>query len=416
MSNAKDSTAVAGVAEADPETILIVDDNPTNLQLLFHTLGGRGHRILVADSGAAALKVAERARPELILLDIMMPEMDGYEVCRRIHNNPDTAESSVIFLSALNKTEDKVMGLKLGAVDYITKPFEPSEVIARVDTHLTIQRLRRSLELRNLQLQAANQRMHDDMAAAARVQGALLPDKVPDNPSIDAAWAWRPSDQLAGDSLNIFAFDERYLGVYVLDVSGHGVPAALLSVTVSRSLSPHSDSFSLVTDRVAGESGFSIVDPTEVANRLNRVYPMNPEARLFFTIIYGIIDTSNGEFRYVAAGHPGPLVVRQGGAVEMHEATGIPIGVLEQAPYDEGRVQLHAGDRLFAYTDGIYEERDADDQEFGLDRLRQTLGDSRGEALPEAIDGLLDRVGDWHGERHFRDDVTLLGVEMRAPD
>ena len=409
------SVANGSVAGSDgpADTILIVDDNPTNLQLLFHTLAGRGHRVLVADSGATALKIAARARPELILLDIMMPEMDGYEVCRRICNNPETAESSVIFLSALNKTEDKVMGLRLGAVDYITKPFEPAEVIARVETHLTIQRLRRSLELRNKELQAANQRMHDDMAAAARVQGALLPDKVPGNPSIDAAWAWHPSDQLAGDSLNIFAFDERYLGVYVLDVSGHGVPAALLSVTVSRSLTPYSDSFSLVTDSVRGEQGFTIVDPTEVANRLNRVYPMNPEARLFFTIIYGIIDTSNGEFRYVAAGHPGPLVVRYSGEVEMHEATGIPIGVLEQASYDEGRVQLQPGDRLFAYTDGIYEERDIDDEEFGFDRLRQALADSRREVLAVAIDGLIDRLGDWHGGRHFRDDVTLLGVERR---
>jgi len=343
----------------------------------------------------------------------MMPGMDGYEVCRRLKADPITAESSVIFLSALNKTEDKVTGLELGAVDYITKPFEPAEVIARVDAHLTIQRLRSSLEARNRELQRANQRMHEDMAAAARVQSAMLPDEPPDNDRLAAAWAWRPSDELAGDSLNLFAFDDRYLGVYVLDVSGHGVPAALLSVTVSRSLSPHADSFSLVVDAVPGESGFSIVDPVEVANRLNKVYPMNPDARLFFTIIYGVLDTHNGELRYVAAGHPGPLVVRGDGEVEMHEATGIPIGVLTEAPYDEGLVKLETGDRLFAYTDGIYEERDAQQQEFGMQRLHEALSATRSQPLADSIDALIEQVAQWHGDQHFRDDVTLLGIEMR---
>ena len=406
-------TQPGGVAAAAAESILIVDDNPTNLQLLFHTLSGRGHRVLVADSGAAALKVAARAAPVLILLDIMMPGMDGFEVCRRLKADPDTSQSSVIFLSALSKTEDKVKGLEVGAVDYITKPFEPTEVLARVDAHLTIQRLRHSLEARNHELHSANERMHADMIAAARVQRAMLPDAAPDNDGLDAAWAWRPSDELAGDSLNVFAFDERFIGVYVLDVSGHGVPAALLSVTVSRSLSPHSDRFSLVTETAADGNGFSIVDPVEVANRLNKVYPMDPEARLFFTIIYGIFDTVSGQFRYVAAGHPGPLVVRRSGEVEMHQATGIPIGVLEQAPYDEGLLTLQPGDRLFAYTDGIYEERDAGQQEYGMQRLCETLAAARDASLAVAIDGLIDSVGDWHGDQHFRDDVTLLGLERR---
>jgi len=397
----------------DPETILIVDDNPTNLQLLFHTLNGGGHRILVADSGESALKIAARARPQLILLDIMMPGMDGYEVCRRIHGDPVTQGSDVIFLSALDKTEDKVMGLELGAVDYITKPFQPAEVIARVDTHLTIQRLRRSLQGRNEELQEANRRMRADLAAAARVQGAMLPSAPPANEHLNAAWAWRPCDELAGDSLNVFAFDDRYLGVYVLDVSGHGVPAALLSVTVSRSLSPHADHFSLVTEAGEDGRGFHIIPPTEVANRLNKVYPMDPEARLFFTIIYGVLDSETGEFRYVAAGHPGPLVVRSDGRVETHEATGIPIGVLSEAPYEEGIVQLQPGDRLFAYTDGVYEERNDGQQEFGVERMAEALTGLRGDGLDEAIEGLIDRLEAWRGDRQFRDDVTLLGLEMR---
>ncbi len=140
-----------------PEQILLVDDNVTNLQVLHQTLDGRGYKLLVAKNGPAALTIAQKARPSLILLDIMMPEMDGYEVCRRLQADPDTREIPVIFLSALTDTKDKVKGLEVGAVDFVSKPFQPEEVIARVNTHLTINRLKMSLAEKNQQLQDANE-------------------------------------------------------------------------------------------------------------------------------------------------------------------------------------------------------------------------------------------------------------------
>ncbi|MBT8332753.1 MAG: response regulator [Deltaproteobacteria bacterium] len=139
------------------ETILLVDDNPTNLQLLFETLDGRGYKLLIAKDGKTALSIAAKAKPNIILLDIMMPEIDGYEVCRQLKSDPATAEIPVIFLSALTDTKDKVHGLDLGAVDYVTKPFQPDEVIARVNTHLTVYRLKKALDQKNQELQEANE-------------------------------------------------------------------------------------------------------------------------------------------------------------------------------------------------------------------------------------------------------------------
>jgi two-component system sensor histidine kinase ChiS len=139
------------------EAILLVDDNPTNLQLLFETLDGRGYKLLIAKDGNAALSIARKACPNLILLDIMMPEIDGYEVCRQLKADPATAEIPVIFLSALTDTKDKVQGLDLGAVDYVTKPFQPDEVIARVNTHLTVYRLKKALDQKNNELREANE-------------------------------------------------------------------------------------------------------------------------------------------------------------------------------------------------------------------------------------------------------------------
>ena len=138
------------------EAILLVDDNPTNLQLLFETLDGRGYKLLIAKDGKTALLIARKACPNLILLDIMMPEIDGYEVCRQLKADPATEEIPIIFLSALTDTKDKVQGLDLGAVDYVTKPFQPDEVIARVHTHLTVYRLKKALDEKNIELQEAN--------------------------------------------------------------------------------------------------------------------------------------------------------------------------------------------------------------------------------------------------------------------
>jgi PAS domain S-box-containing protein len=144
-------------------TILLVDDNPTNLQLLFGTLKGLGHKLLVAKSGEDALKVAQWAHPDLILLDILMAGIDGFETCARLKDDPQTKDIAVIFLSALDDTDDKIKGLSMGAVDYIAKPFQAEEVIARVETHLTIARLRSELAERNRQLEAANQPILDSV-------------------------------------------------------------------------------------------------------------------------------------------------------------------------------------------------------------------------------------------------------------
>jgi two-component system sensor histidine kinase ChiS len=140
-----------------PEQLLLVDDNVTNLQVLQQTLDGRGYKLLVAKNGPSALTIAQKAKPSLILLDIMMPEMDGYEVCRRLKADPETQEIPVIFLSALTDTENKVKGLDLGAVDYVSKPFQPEEIIARVNTHLTINSLKRTLAEKNKALEATNE-------------------------------------------------------------------------------------------------------------------------------------------------------------------------------------------------------------------------------------------------------------------
>src|SRR6187397_214811 len=161
----------------DADRILLVDDDPTNLDVLRHTLDGRGYRLFVTRSGESAIEVARKVQPLLILLDVVMPGIDGYETCRRLKADPNTREAAVIFLSSLDETKDKVRGLEVGAVDFVSKPFQRDEVIARVNTHLTVQRLRRQLEARNAELTrelAVAQELLTD--ARRRVEGPLLGD------------------------------------------------------------------------------------------------------------------------------------------------------------------------------------------------------------------------------------------------
>src|SRR5262245_18005922 len=173
-------TRTAAPPAEDADRILLVDDDPTNLDVLRHTLDGRGYRLFVTRSGESAIEVARKVHPLLILLDVVMPGIDGYETCRRLKDNPETRGAAVIFLSSLDETKDKVRGLEVGAVDFVSKPFQGDEVLARVNTHVTLQRLRRQLEAKNADLArelAVAQELLTD--ARRRVEGPLLGDSPP---------------------------------------------------------------------------------------------------------------------------------------------------------------------------------------------------------------------------------------------
>jgi PAS domain S-box-containing protein len=204
------------------ETLLLVDDDTAALQVLSNTLADRGLRLLVAGSGDDALQVAAKERPALVLLDILMPGMDGYEVCRRLMADPDTRGSAVIFLSALDESRDKVKGLALGAVDYITKPFDSAEVLARVETHLTIHRLRRRLAQRNEELESENRYILQSMGEGLYcldAQGTVTYA----NPAAARLTGWSV-EELAGRSL-----DSLYDPIGEDSADGCSIPRTLSS-------------------------------------------------------------------------------------------------------------------------------------------------------------------------------------------
>jgi sigma-B regulation protein RsbU (phosphoserine phosphatase) len=414
-----------------PASILIVDDTAANLQVLAGMLKDRGYKVRPAPSGKLALSAARRDPPDLILLDINMPEMNGYEVCEHLKADDQLQAIPVIFISALTEPLDKVKAFANGGVDYITKPFQMEELHARVETHLKLRGLQVALELANERLAKVNGRMSRDLRAAAKIQETFLPREAPRVPGVDFAWLYRPCDELAGDGLNVIPFGAGQVAIYILDVSGHGVASALLSVTLSRLLSPPSEPSSILIrheeigtglgdPRPTGGSGdprptrFDITPPAEVAARLNRLFPFEAATEQLTTMVYGIYSAATGEFRYVSAGHPGPVHLPSGGEPVILESKGFPLG-LTDGSFEERTVRLGAGDRLYLYSDGLTEAMDAVGKQFGSARLLEAIGHARSQPLGEGVAALLAKAARWHGSEKLQDDVSILAVEVSCP-
>lgn len=394
-----------------PANILVVDDTPANLQVLAGMLKEHGYKVRPVPGGKLALVAARRDPPDLILLDINMPEMNGYEVCEHLKADDMLKGIPVIFISALTEQLDKVKAFAIGGVDYITKPFQMEELHARVETHLKLRRLQVELEEINQRLAKAHGRMSRDLKAAAKIQETFLPHQIPRLRGTEFAWTYQPCDELAGDGLNVFSLGDGMVGLYILDVSGHGVASALLSVTMSRLLSPPSEPLSiLIRDRSHGDP-CEITPPAEVAARLNRLFPFDSATEQFATMVYGILNAATGEFRYVSAGHPGPVHLPFGAAPVILESEGFPIGMADDA-YEERSLLLGAGDRLYLYSDGLSEAMNSTGQLFGSARLLEAIGQVRFQHLNAGITSLMGAIARWHGAERRQDDISILAVEI----
>jgi sigma-B regulation protein RsbU (phosphoserine phosphatase) len=371
----------------EKESLLLVDDNPTNLQVLYQTLETTGCKLLVAKNGDTALSIAQKASPDLILLDIMMPGIDGFEVCRRLKADPATAGIPVIFLSALTDTKDKVQGLQLGAVDYVSKPFQPDEVIARVDTHLTIHRLKREVEEKKDALE-------DELEAASDVQRRLLPKNLPEIEGLKLAVHYETSLYAGGDYYDIARIADDQWGFLVADAEGHSAPAAVMMAMTCALFRayphPPADPGKLLF--FLNEHMCKVADPS------------------FVTALYVVYDAASRILRIARAGHPLPMIYRSAEKKAGEYKCGgvFPLGIdpYEQVPVTEA--ELHPGDRILMYTDGITERFNTDGETYGEERLLRQL-EAGGDPQPrELLTAIMQDVNAFANGRPADDDQALL--------
>jgi phosphoserine phosphatase RsbU/P len=266
----------------------------------------------------------------------------------------------------------------------------------------------------NERLEAANRAMKRDLVAAAEVQRSLLPAEMPHVRGLRFSYRFRPCGDVGGDCLNVLPLDARHLGVYVLDVSGHGVAAALLSVTLSHMLSAEPGRSFLYQSCPGDASQNCIATPVQVITRLNRHFAKAPGVAQFFTMVYGILDRETAGFRYVSAGHMSPIHFRHGVAQQIPEAGGIPIGLLPEATYGEQHMTLSTGDRFYLCTDGVLEAENPAEEQFGIERVLEVLTRKRDLRLEETLSSLLQCIDEWTTPAGPADDVSLLAVERTA--
>jgi sigma-B regulation protein RsbU (phosphoserine phosphatase) len=367
--------------------ILIVDDSAANLRLLSQTLSEHGYHVRAVNSGERALASAQAAPPHLILLDIRMPIMDGFEVCRRLKADERTREVPVIFISALDAVADKVQAFAVGGVDYVTKPFQVEEVLARTATHLAIRRLQKRLE-------AANRRYARELRLAALVQASFLTGELPELPGWQVATRLQPAREMSGDFFVVTRLPDGLVAVMMADVVDKGVPAALLMAISWGLLEPFASQYP--------------DEPERVLQAMSEKLLHHLDGNYFLTAFYGVLDTDNGRFRYCNAGHPPALWLTAGGRIQELCCTGMPLGIMEASQWQTREIQLEPGECLVLYTDGVMDAEASDGDYFGRGRLQTAVLAAAGGTAETICAAVETAVAQHTGDQPQLDDIALL--------
>ncbi len=380
--------------------LLIVDDTPENIELLRAVLK-RDYEIVSATSGQEALAFAQRESPtDLVLLDVSMPIWDGYEVCSRLKELPNWNQVPVIFVTGLDNSEDEERGLRAGAVDYITKPFQPALVKARLRNHLDLKRHRDNLEAevqrRSQQLLQAHlerDRLKSDLQLALKLQLSLLPPGKSRQSGTLIATALRPARTIGGDFYDYLPLGRSRLLFAVGDVSDKGVASALFMVKVVTVLHWLAASASC---------------PAELLRDLNIALCADNDACMFVTLGLGIID-QEGQVLYASAGHESPVLVTPNQPAQCLELAGGPaLGLFEEAEYPLHKLQITPGQSLLLVSDGVTEANNHQQEEYGYERLIASLDQLPQGHPDQLLQTCLSAVAHFTDGAEPSDDLTVL--------
>jgi len=400
--------------------VLVVENDSTCRQAFEALLKAWNFSIILVSDTKTAWSVFLQEQPDMVISGWQFPEIDAIQLCRQIRNFNGKRYPYIFVSSEVTQKEQVFSILDAGADDFLAKPVDPLEFRAKLRAGSRIIELERELQERISRLEEANkfishanEKMKKDFYAVAKIQASLLPSSLPSVPSMEFSWVYKPRDELAGDCLNLFRLDENNLAFYVLDVSGRGTAAALLSVSLARALSPFPSQSTLLKQLIQQPPGYRISSPGEVLTELNKSFPLDIETQQFFTIFYGIIDLQSKGMRYSIAGHPKPLLLR-GDSVTMLAGGGYPIGFVDDGQFDENLFQLFPGDRMFVYSDGISEAKNSTGEFFAREGLKECIKLSREKPVKECANFILEAGEKFCGKAGLHDDVSILVLEVKG--
>ncbi len=387
-------------------TILVVDGSKSVSSLMKVFLEENGYRVLQASDAGSGVAICRKQGPDLVLLDVTMPDMDGFELCELLHKNDELADMPVIMLAISASPELKMRAFESGAVEYLTRPVSSAELLVRIRTHLKSSCLTRSLRQANRELLANQRQLLHGMDTAAKFQQNLLPKQIPDCNSLRFSSYFHPCQEVGGDIYNIQRLDAEHLVFYILDVSGHGVAAAMMTALVTQALSRYAGGVSEESDAAAEAK--SIASPAEIVRGLDREFPIS-RFNLYMTIVYLLYNSKSHTFRYCCAGHPPAVHVTREGVVTLLDAGGPPAGM--DGTWSEGEGSLNRGDRIYFYTDGLTEYSNEEGEFYGHGRLLDSIAAASRFPLQMAVKNIIAEVKYFGNQAEAADDMTFLAVE-----
>ena len=381
--------------------ILIAEDDFTSRNMLTLFLKKHGHEVVVTENGAEAWEVMQRPdAPKLAILDWMMPEIDGIDVCRRVRTQETNHPPYIIMLTAKADKVDISTGLDAGADDYLAKPFDFNELRSRINVGARLIKMHANLS-------KARRKIEEALKAAGRIQQSLLPKHLPDLNQVEFAWKFLPCDAVGGDIFNIVPLNANHVGMYMIDVAGHGPPSAMISVLVYQLMNAHNG---ILVDHFVNPP--TIREPEAVLDILDREFPVTRFKR-HFTIVYAVLDLTSGELTYSNAAQCAPIILTSDDNLKILTTSGTVIGV-GAMPFGQETVVLSPGDKVVFLSDGIEEMGNASNELFGEERLHKTLRRLRTSSPAQLVKGLYEEVVQFSNSQPQTDDVSILSFEYKG--
>lgn len=348
-------------------------------------------------------------RPAVCIIDLELSQKYPAEWSSWLHDCQLSHTACLGFNNASAPEYQLIAGLE--PISDVLATTEEKELLrSKIHSLLTIRKLTRQLSATRHQLAHYQEALQEALQSAANIQSSLIPKQQPSYGNLHYSWRYMPCKQVGGDLFNIIQLDEQTVMTYLVDVSGHGISSAMVTVSVHQSLSMHTGQ--LVKKPTEHPPYYAITSPRQVLKELETEYPFE-RFEEFFTISYVLINPHTGQIRYSNGGHPSPMLLRNDGSVEKLDAGGTVIGVGKLVDFEEGENRLHPGDRLYMYTDGITEHMSAEEQPYGEERFRKQLIKLKDEPLDEATRDALIALREFGGSTLPNDDVTLIGMEFR---
>lgn len=400
--------------------VLVVDDSRLQRRILAASLTRWGFEVREAASGDDALRLCQERPPDLVMSDWMMPGLNGLEFCREFRRMPRDGYGYFILLTSKSDKEEVALGLDAGADDFLTKPVNAAELRARIAAGERILRMQRELSDKNRlitstldELQMLYDSLDADLIEAKKLQQSLLRDRYRDFGPAEVSMMLHSSGHVGGDLVGMFPISESRIGLYGIDVSGHGISSALMTARLAGYLSAAAPEQNLALRKTENGS-FTARPPAEVLGLLNRLIMSEMQTEHYFTIALADADLETGKVILAQAGHPHPALQRADGRVEFIGQGGLPVGLFDDARFDQVEISMASGDRLLLYSDGVTECAAPDGHlldDAGLAAILHALRQTRGMAV---LESLMWKLSDFAGDADFNDDISAVLLEFRS--